>query len=40
MMMSRETRRGKMVKAPVTFCNEFVRRLPFERQGTYTELQW
>jgi hypothetical protein len=24
---------------PVTFCNEFVRRLPLERQGTYTELQ-
>ena len=29
-----------MVNAPVTFCHEFVRRLPFERQGTYTELQW
>jgi hypothetical protein len=24
---------------PVTFCHEFVRRLPLERQGTYTELQ-
>jgi hypothetical protein len=24
---------------PVTFCHEFVRRLPLDRQGTYTELQ-
>ena len=24
---------------PVTFCNEFVRRLPLDLQGTNTELQ-
>ena len=24
---------------PVTFCHEFVRRLPLDRQGKYTELQ-